>query len=86
MTSSMRDRTRPAEAIAGVLAASACALGFLELFYRPFRLAPVAVIMLLVATVMSREHQRLIRAGFAIVGICFVVGATMQILTGHPMY
>lgn len=86
MSSSTSDAWRPAEAVAGLLAASALFLGFLELAYRPFRLAPAAVILLLVATVMSRRQQRLIALGFAVVGICFVVGAALQVLVKHPLY
>lgn len=86
MTSSTRDSIRPAEAVAGLLAAGALFLGAMELLYRPFRLAPAALILLLVATVMSRDQQRLIRIGFAVVGICFVAGAALQLLTHHPLY
>jgi hypothetical protein len=86
VSSTTRDSIRPAEAIAGFLAACGLFLGVLELFYRPFRLVPVAVILLIVATVMSRSQQRLIKLGFATVGICFVVGASLQIITHHPLY
>ena len=81
-----RQPMRASEVIAGLLAASACFLGGMELLYRPFRLAPLAVIFLLVATVMSNEQQRLVRIGFAIVGVCFVVGAALQIVTHHPLF
>jgi len=86
VSSTTRDRLRPAEAIAGLLAASALFLGLLELAYRPFRLAPAAVLLLLVATVMSTSQQRLIRIAFAVVGVCFVAGAALQLLTHHPLY
>ena len=86
MSSMTRDSIRPAEAVAGFLAASGLFIGCLELFYRPFRMAPVAVILLLVATVMSRTQQRLIRIGFAATGICFVAGAALQVITHHPLY
>ncbi len=86
MTSSTRDGWHSAEAVAGLLAASALFLGFLELAYRPFRLAPAAVILLLIATVMSKRQQRLIGIGFAVVGVCFVVGAALQVLTKHPLF
>jgi membrane-bound ClpP family serine protease len=86
VSSTTPDTWRPAEAVAGLLAAAALFLGFLELAYRPFRLAPAAVILLLVATVMSRRQQRLIGIGFAVVGICFVVGATLQVLAKHPLF
>ena len=86
MSSTVRDTWRSTEAVAGILAASALFLGFLELAYRPFRLAPAAVILLLVATVMSERQQRLIGIAFAVVGVCFVVGAALQVLTKHPLY
>ena len=81
-----RTPTRPVEVIAGLLAASAVFLGVLELAYRPFRLAPVALVFLLIATVMSKEQQRLIALGFAVVGVGFVVGATLQVITHHPLF
>ena len=77
---------RPSEAVAGLLAAVAIFLGGLELLYRPFRLAPAALILALVATVMSREQQRLIPVALAMIGVCFIVGATLQILTHHPLF
>ncbi len=86
MSSTTSDHTRPAEAVAGLLAAGALFLGAFELFYRPFRLAPAALIMLAVATVMSSDQQRLIKLAFAAVGIGFVVGAAIQVLTHHPLF
>jgi hypothetical protein len=86
VTSSFRDRTPPSEAVAGLLAAIAVFVGALELAYRPFRLAPAALLLAIVATVMSREQPRVIPLAYAVIGICFIVGATLQILTHHPLY
>jgi hypothetical protein len=86
VTSTTRDASGPTEAVAGLLAAGAMFLAFFELFYRPFRLAPVAVILALIATVMSDRQQRLIGLTFAVIGICFVVGAALQVITHHPLY
>ena len=86
MTSSTRDRTPPSEAVAGLLATIAIFLGGLELLYRPFRLAPAALLLAIVATVMSREQPRLIPVAYAMIGICFIVGATLQILVHHPLF
>jgi hypothetical protein len=86
VTSTTREGWEPAEAVAGLLAAGAMFLGFFELFYRPFRLAPAAVILLLIATVMSTRHQKLIAIAFAVVGVCFIVGAALQVWTNHPLY
>jgi hypothetical protein len=68
------------------MAAGALFLGVLELLYRPFELAPVAVVLLLAATVMSKDQQRLIGIGFAVVGVGFVAGAALQVLTHHPLF
>jgi hypothetical protein len=86
VTSSSVDRRPPSEAVAGLLASIAIFVGALELLYRPFRLAPAALILTLIATVMSREQPKLIPIAYAMIGICFIVGATLQILTHHPLY
>ena len=86
MTTTVRDGRPPSEAIAGLLAAIAIFVGALELVYRPFRLAPAALILALIATVMSREQPRVIPVAFATIGICFITGATLQILTHHPLF
>jgi len=86
VTSPYPDRTPPSEAVAGLLASLAIFVGALELAYRPFRLAPAALILAIVATVMSREQPRVIPVAYATIGICFVAGATLQILTHHPLY
>lgn len=86
MISTNTSGTSSRETIAGLLAAAALFLGVFELFYRPFRLAPAALLLLLVATVMSRDQHRLIRLGFAVVGIGFVAGSALQVLTHHPLY
>jgi hypothetical protein len=86
VTSSFRDRTPPSEAVAGLLASIAIFVGALELVYRPFRLAPAALILAIIATVMSREQPKVIPVAYAMIGICFITGATLQILTHHPLY
>jgi hypothetical protein len=80
------DRRRPSESVAGLLATVAIFLGFFELAYRPFRLAPAALILAVIATVMSRDQPRVIPVAYATIGVCFIVGATLQILTHHPLY
>ena len=86
MTSATRDRRPPSETVAGLLAAIAIFVGALELVYRPFRLAPAALVLVLIATVMSREQPRTIPIAYATIGICFIVGAALQVITHHPLY
>jgi hypothetical protein len=86
VTSTTAEKSSPRETVAGLMAAGAIFLAGFELLYRPFRLAPAALILLMIATVMSSEQQRLIKIGFAAVGICFIVGASLQVITHHPLY
>jgi hypothetical protein len=86
VTSTTRDSYSAAEAVAGLCATLAIFLGALELFYRPFRLAPVAVVLAILATAMSNRQSSLIPIAWASIGIGFIVGATLQILTHHPLY
>ena len=86
MTSTSRDRTPPSEAVAGLLAAVAIFAGAMELVYRPFRLAPAALLLAIIATVMSREQPRIIPLAYVVIGVCFVAGAALQIITHHPLY
>jgi len=86
VTSTTRDSYSAAEAVAGLCATLAIFLGAFELFYRPFRLAPVAVVLAILATAMSRRQSGLVPAAWAAIGIGFVVGATLQVITHHPLY
>jgi hypothetical protein len=86
VTSTPRDSRRSVESVAGLLGAAALFLGLLALAYRPFRLAPVALVLALIATLMSREHQRLIAMAMAVIGVCFVVGAALQVIVRHPLF
>ena len=76
----------PAYGISGLLSAFALFLGAFQLFYRPFRLAPVALILLLISVLMSNEHQKLNRLTVAVIGVGFVVGAALQVWTHHPVF
>jgi hypothetical protein len=86
VSSTARDNWTAADAVAGLLAACALVLGCLELVYRPVRLAPVALLLVLIATVMTRTQQRLILAALAAIGVCFIVGTALQVITHHPLF
>jgi hypothetical protein len=75
-----------AESVAGIMAAAAIFVGFLELAYRPFRLAPAALLVALVAAVMSREQQRLVGLAVAVILVCFIVGAAIAVWLSRPLY
>jgi uncharacterized membrane protein YoaK (UPF0700 family) len=75
-----------AESVAGLMAAGAIFVGLLELFYRPFRLAPAALLVALVAAAMSRDQQRLVFLAIGVVATCFVIGAGLAVWLNHPLY
>jgi hypothetical protein len=75
-----------AETVAGILAAAAMFVGFLELAYRPFRLAPAALLVALVAAVMSRQQQRLVGLAVGVILVCFLVGASIAVWLSRPLY
>jgi hypothetical protein len=85
--SALPDRQTPGEAVGGLLAAAAVFLGFMAMAYRPARLAPLAAVLVLVATAMSgRRHERLVVAGVAVVGLGWLVGMTVAVITNNPLY
>lgn len=76
----------PAELVAGFLASAAIFASLIAVVYRPFRIAPVALLIALIAAGMGGRHKGL--AAFAVVvgSICFALGMTIAILTGNPLY
>ena len=77
---------RPTDLVAGILAALGFFAGVLELFYRPFRVAPVALLIVLTALVMSSKHRRLTATATAAVGIGFLIGASIAVWDSNPLY
>ena len=79
-------QTRPAEAVAGFLAAAALFASFVALVYRPARIAPAAILVALVAAGMGGRHARLAAFAVAVATTCWVVGMIVAVLTDHPLY
>jgi hypothetical protein len=77
---------RPAETVAGFLAALALAAGGLSLAYRPVRLGIFAIIAALVAAGIGGRHGRLAAIAAVVATVCWVVGMTIAILTRNPIY
>jgi hypothetical protein len=87
------DRTSAADTIAGLLAVgsivlSGIAMGFgllLQLDARPARLAPVAIVLALVAARMSPRFQSLALKAALFGGVAWVIGMTVAIVTDGPL-
>lgn len=81
------ERTRPAEAVGGFLAAAAIAISLTAIVYRPVRLVPFALVIAFVAVALTRErHARLAAAAVAIGAVGWLAGMTVAVLTGRPLY
>jgi len=88
------ERTTAADTIAGLLAVgsivlSGIAMGFgllLQLHAHPARLAPVAIIVALVAARMSARHQSLALKAALFGAFAWVVGMVVVIVTDGPLF
>ena len=87
------DRTSAADTIAGLLAVasivlSGIAMGFgllLQLDQKPARVAPVAIILALVAARMSARHQSLALKAALFGAFAWIVGMTVAVITEGPL-
>jgi hypothetical protein len=79
-------RERPAEAVAGLLAAASIFISLMGLAYRPVRLVPVSILIALVAAGIGGRNARLAQLAVAVGAACFALGMTFAVLTGHPLY
>ena len=88
-----RDRSASADVVAGLLAAasivlSAIAMGvglLLQLDAHPARLAPVAIVLALVAARMSARYQSLALKAALFAAFAWVVGMTVAVITEGPL-
>ena len=80
------DRERPADAVAGFLAAAAIFIGLMGVAYRPARLAPVAILLALVAAGIGGRNARLAQLAVVVGAVSFAAGMAFAVLTGHPLY
>ena len=82
----LADRQTAADTVAGLLAAAALFLSLVAVAYRPMRLIPAAVILSLTAAAMSDRHPRLTAIAVATVGVCWLVGVTLAVITKNPLF
>jgi hypothetical protein len=78
--------TRRADTIAGFLCAFSLAIAGIAVARTPGLLAPVAIVVALVAARMSDAHRRLAGWAVALGAVAFVVGMVVAIVTENPLY
>ena len=67
-------RSRPAETVAGFIAAAALAVGVIAIVYRPVRLSPPALLVALIAVGIGGRFSRLAAAAVAVITVGWVLG------------
>jgi hypothetical protein len=77
---------RPADAIAGLLAALSVLGSAIGLAYRPARLIPFALLLAVIAVGMGGRNSRLAATALAIGGVCFVIGMAVAVITNNPVF
>ena len=77
---------RPADTIAGLLAALSVLASAIGLAYRPARLIPFGLLLAVIAVGMGGRNSRLGATAIVIGGACFVVGMAVAVITNNPVF
>ncbi len=84
--SSVRDRDRPAEVVAGLMASASIAASLIALAYRPIRIAPFAILIALIAAGIGGRHGRLAALAVWVGTACFIGGMVIAVITRNPLF
>ena len=79
-------RGRPAETVAGFLAAAAIFLSLVGVAYRPLRMVPFAILLSLIAVGIGGRNERLATYAVATGAACFAIGLAVAVITSHPLW
>jgi hypothetical protein len=60
--------------------------GIVELFYKPFGIAPLAFLAALIAIGISDKRRRFGLYTTGAITVCFVVGASIAVWYSNPLY
>ena len=86
MSSAPYERARPAETIAGFLAAASIFVSITGVMYRPLRLIPLALVLALIATGIGGRATRLATWAVGIGALAFAVGMAAAVITSNPLW
>ncbi len=79
-------QSRPAETVAGFLAAAAIFVSLVGVAYRPLRLIPFAILLSLIAVGIGGRNERLATYAVSIGAACFAIGLAVAVITSHPLW
>jgi hypothetical protein len=79
-------RARPADTIAGFLAAMAIAICLIGLAWHPLRLILPGIVIAMIAAGMGGRHQRLAFAAVLVAASCFFFGMMIAVITSRALW
>ena len=79
-------RDRPADTVAGFLAALAIVGGAVAAVVRPVTIGLLAILIAFIATGLAERNQRLAAAGVAIAAGGFLTGMIVSVITSRPLW
>jgi hypothetical protein len=77
---------RPADTIAGLLAALSIVGSAIGLAYRPARLVPFGLLLAVIAVGIGGRNARLATTAIAVGAVCFVIGMAVAVITNNPIF
>ena len=83
-TAAEQGATRPAETVAGFIAAAALAVGVIAIYYEPVKLAVPALIVALIA--IGGRFHRLASVAVAVITIGWLLGMIYAVIEGNPLW
>ena len=83
---SAQAQSRPAEIVAGYLAALSIFASLIALAWHPLRLVAPAIVLAMISAAMTGRHNRLALAAVVIAAACFFLGMTISVVTGRPLW
>jgi hypothetical protein len=86
MSSTPYERARPAETIAGFLAAAAIFVSLTGIAYRPLRLVPISLLLALIAAGIGGRAARLAAWAVGICALSFALGLAVAVITSNPLW
>ena len=86
MSAVPEDRQRPGEVISGFLAAVSIFTSLASIVFHPLRLVLLSIVLALLSTAMAGHRSRLPAIAVGVGAAAFVVGMTISVVGGRPLW
>jgi hypothetical protein len=76
----------PRDVAGGIFGVAALTLGVLQLFWWPMLFAPLGVLCLVIAVLLSPKYRGLYEVAGVVIAVGFVVGGAIAVIRHNPLY